>query len=153
MFLAIILLVAAFAQTGDAHPSIAACTSVPGLDALLKPSTALLLGEIHGTAESPAFVATTVCLALHAGQAVTVGLEMPYDDQPRAEAYMRSGADSDRAALLSSPFWAETYQDGRRSRAMASLLQRLHEFTADGLPVHLVLFDRRENASAQARDE
>ena len=31
------------------------CAAVPSLERLLKPGSALLLGEIHGTVESPAF--------------------------------------------------------------------------------------------------
>ena len=130
-----------------------ACEPVPDLEALLKPSTALLLGEIHGTTESPAFVAATVCLALRSGRSVTAGLEIPYEDQPGVETYLHSGTDADRAAMFASPFWTAAYQDGRRSKAMAAPLLRLREFTADRLPVHVAFFDRRENTSAQARDE
>jgi hypothetical protein len=118
------------------------CNSVEGLGNLLEPGRMLLLGEFHGTEESPAFVADAACLATKAGQKVTVGLEIPVDEEARVESYLSSaGSPTDRSALLSGPFWQAEYQDGRRSQAMFSLIESLRRLNHRSSPVHVVLLD------------
>src|ERR1051326_1106924 len=102
----------------------AACDPVDGLGPLLEPGSVLLLGEMHGTEESPAFVDRAACLAHKAGQPVTVALEIPVQEEPLISAYLSSqGGEKDRAALLRGSFWADPYQDGRRSKAMLGLIE------------------------------
>lgn len=43
------------------------CTKIPGSAALLAPGKVVLLGELHGTNESPSFVASLACNAVVAG--------------------------------------------------------------------------------------
>ncbi len=130
-----------------------ACKSVEGFAPLLRPGSVLLLGELHGTAESPAFTGNAACLALAAGRSVTVGLEIWQEEEPRIAAFLASaGAAADRAALLDSPFWRDSYQDGRRSEAMAALLENLRRFRHDGWPVRVALLDRQVHGSGQERD-
>jgi len=120
----------------------AACDPVDGLAPFLEPGSVLLLGEMHGTAESPAFVSQAACLVHKAGHAVTVALEVPVQEEPLITAYLSSpGGEKDRAALLAGPFWADRYQDGRRSRAMLALLEDLRNLRRQGSPVRLVLLD------------
>jgi hypothetical protein len=119
------------------------CQEVPGLEPLLAPGTALLLGEMHGTAESPAFAGNAVCLALRKGTAVTLGLEIPREEGARLEAFLSSpGTEKDQAALFDSPFWQSDYQDGRRSQSRFALLDQMRRWRLQGWPVHVVLFDR-----------
>ncbi|HTQ81108.1 MAG TPA: hypothetical protein VMM92_14000, partial [Thermoanaerobaculia bacterium] len=102
------------------------CPAIAGLAPLLAPGHGLLLGEVHGTVESPAFLANAVCLALQAGRSVTVALEIPLQEEARFEAYLGSaGSAADRTALLAGAFWQDPYQDGRRSQAMLALLESL----------------------------
>lgn len=126
-----------------------ACRDVAGLDPLLAPGAGLLLGEMHGTAESPAFLGNAVCLALRAGRPVTTALEIPREEQDRVEAFLASaGTESDRDALLDSPFWHADYQDGRRSEAMLSLLDELRRLRQGGRPLQVKLIDRVESPTA-----
>jgi hypothetical protein len=119
-----------------------ACEAVEGLRPLLEPGSVLLLGEMHGTAESPAFVGRAACLVHEAGRAVTVALEIPVQEEPLISAYLSSpGEEKDRAALLKGAFWADSYQDGRRSRAMLALLEELRKLRRQGSPVHVALLD------------
>jgi hypothetical protein len=119
------------------------CQAVAGLESLFAPGAGLLLGEMHGTEQSPAFLANAVCLALKAGLPVTVALEIPREETSRTDAFLSSaGGESDRAALLAGPFWRADYQDGRRSQAMFALLERLRQFHASGKPVRAELLDR-----------
>jgi hypothetical protein len=128
------------------------CKAVRGIEPLLKPGV-VLLGEIHGTNESPAFVGEIVCHALRAGLPVTVGLEIPGEEEPRFAAYLDSaGTAADREALLAGAFWQDAYQDGRRSEAMLGLVERLRQLRKQGAKVRLVLLDVTGASSGQERD-
>ncbi|MEZ5332585.1 MAG: hypothetical protein R2991_11155 [Thermoanaerobaculia bacterium] len=124
------------------------CAGVPGADALLVPGRVVMLGEMHGTQESPAFVADLVCRAVEEGLAVRVGLEIAVEERPALAAFLDSaGSEADREALLSTPFWTRPYQDGRSSRAMAALLASLRALRAAGGAVTVFPFSH-ENAGA-----
>ena len=137
-----------------ASPEPLACREVEGLGPLLAPGAGVLVGEIHGTVESPAFVANAACLALRTGLPVTVALEIPREEQARVETFLASaGSDTDRAALLDSSFWQDAYQDGRRSQAMLSLLDEIRRLHRGGHPVRVKLIDRLDpRAGSQERD-
>jgi hypothetical protein len=134
-FLAVVLLAL------GAFPA-AACDPVEGVAPFLEPGSILLLGDIHGTAEIPAFASRVACLAHEAGHAVTVALEIPVQEEPLISAYLSSpGGEKDRTAVLAGPFWTDRFQDGRRSRAMLGLLEDLRNLRRQGSPVRLVLLD------------
>ncbi|HEV7667718.1 MAG TPA: hypothetical protein VGS22_04280 [Thermoanaerobaculia bacterium] len=129
-------------QRAPAAPALA-CEEVAGLGALFAPGGGVLFGEMHGTEQSPAFVANAVCLALSAGLQVTMALEIPREETSRVDVFLASaGGEKDREALLAGPFWRADYQDGRRSQAMFALLERLRQFHRDGKPVRAELLDR-----------
>jgi len=128
-------------------PAPPACHPVDGLAPILKPGTILLLGEIHGTRESPAFVTNAACLAARSGTPVTVALEIPDPEAPRVAAYLASeGAAADRAALLAGDFWRRTGQDGRSSQAMVDLIESVRRIARQGYSVRLRLVDREVEA-------
>ena len=130
-----------------------ACRPVDGLAQLLAPATIVLVGEIHGTEESPAFVADLTCSALAADRSVTVALEIPQEEGERIDTFLASqGGAEDRAALLDGPFWQDVYQDGRRSRAEAGLLDELRRHRRAGKPVRVTLLDQVEQPSGGERD-
>jgi hypothetical protein len=126
----------------DVHAATATCAGVDGVDQLLAPGIVLLVGEVHGTAQSPAFVSALACNAIGAGFPVTVALEIPVDEAGRVDAFLASGgAESDRAALVAGPFWAAGVADGRSSIAMADLLDDLRVARASGMAVQVALVD------------
>lgn len=130
------------------------CAEIAGIDPLLEPGTVVLLGEIHGTREAPAFAAGVACRALAAGRDVVLTLEIPTGEAPRLEAYLASaGGDEDRRALLAGPFWNRSNQDGRSSRAMADLLERARVLRDDSGRLDVRLFDREGEGGSQARDQ
>lgn len=137
-----------------AKPRVAStleCTEVAGLEKLFAPGAGLLLGEMHGTEQSPAFLANAACLALRSGLPLTVALEIPREETSRVDAYLSSpGGEKDRETLLAGPFWRAGYQDGRRSRAMFALLERLRLLHESGKPVRIELLDRAEQPSSSA---
>ena len=154
-----ILAVCLLAGAVGAQPSSpAACEdAAPGLPELLGPGAVLLLGEMHGTNESPRFFAEAVCQALARDLGVTVGLEIPRDESARLDAYLASAGDAAaEAELLAGPIWRRKTQDGRSSLAMLELLRELRVLQAKDLPLHIVLIDdpsqpaRRDVAMAQS---
>ncbi|QSQ18352.1 hypothetical protein [Myxococcus landrumensis] len=124
-----------------------------GLGKQAKPGAVLLLGELHGTEEVPRFVAQGACQATVAGIPVTVGLELPLENQTRVDAFLESqGTEHDWLKLMESPFWRSPYPDGRGSEAMANLLEQLRLLRSQGLDVEVFVFDHPK-ANGQARED
>lgn len=120
----------------------APCRAVAGLDELVRAGKVILLGELHGTAESPAFALNVACHGARADLPVIVGLELSPDEQARVDAYLGStGGEADREAVLSGTIWQREYQDGRNSRAMFELIEGLRALRREGNAVRVVLFD------------
>lgn len=104
----------------------------------------VLVGEVHGTAEAPAFVGALACNAARkAGRlGLVLGVEMPHSDQPALDAFF--ALDSPAAArreLLSAGLFTDVWQDGRDSRAVVSLLEDLRRWRRAGLAILPIAFD------------
>ena len=113
------------------------------LDQALVDTRTFIVGELHGTQETPALVANLAQRWATRGP-VLVALEIPAQEQPRLQAYLRSpGGDADRQRLLAGEFWQTPRErsDGRRSEAMLGLLESLRAFGAAGAPVEVLAFD------------
>ncbi|MCP3136775.1 TraB/GumN family protein [Pyxidicoccus xibeiensis] len=118
---------------------------VRGLKELLKPGLMMLIGEQLGSREAPQVVGDLVCQAAEAGQSVALGLSIPRDEQARIDRYLASaGTPTDQDALLEGPFWRRPYQDGRSSRAVFDLIDRVRAMRELGLHVSLVAYDTDE---------
>ena len=150
--LLVLLLALPAVLTAWAQPRpMLSCPEVPGLAPLLRPGHVVLLGEMHGTNESPQFLQNAVCAALRAGHGVTVGLEIPLSETARVEAFLGSPGNADaEQRLLQGPIWHRAYQDGRASRAMLDLIRTLRAHRAAGLPVRVALID--DPSAPQGRD-
>ncbi|MDQ3370888.1 MAG: hypothetical protein M3680_36175 [Myxococcota bacterium] len=125
---------------------------IAGLDAHLVPGRIVWFGEMHGTEESPRFVGDVACHAARGGR-VQVGLEIPADEQPRLDRYLRSaGSAADREALVAGTFWSQA--DGRSSVAMVALIERVRTLRGAGAAIELVAYDvltpGRDAAMAEA---
>lgn len=130
-----VLGVAVVSACGDRAPA-----ETTSLAALVGDERIVVLGELHGTNEFPAAVGDAAEEVARSSSGLTVALEWPRDDQSLVDTYLASeGSSGDRAALLSSPFWAFT--DGRTSTSMLGLLERLRRLRDGGGEVHVVLFD------------
>ncbi|WP_164002254.1 ChaN family lipoprotein [Pyxidicoccus caerfyrddinensis] len=128
-------------DTGTTNTAQADCgPAIPGMEALLKPAAFIVLGEMHGTQEAPAFTTRLACHAAAAGQPVRVGLELPVEEQPRIDAFLAS-EDGALQPLTAGGFWTQKNQDGRSSKAMLQALVRLRELKRAGLPVDVRAFD------------
>lgn len=113
----------------------------------------LLIGELHGTAETPAIVGELAAALAGAEQPLVVGLEIWRSEQPALDRYLASaGLAEDREQLLASPFWQ--IRDGRSSEAMAALVERLRQLKLKS-PLRVLAFDvdqRADAASGAERD-
>ncbi|MBN8229135.1 hypothetical protein JYK02_16630 [Corallococcus macrosporus] len=122
---------------------------IAGMEAVLKPAAFVVLGEIHGTREAPAFAARLACHAAVSGQPVRLALELPVEDQAHLDAFTAG----ETQGPPDSPFWHREAQDGRGSEAMRGLLERVRELRRAGLPVRVVAFDPggkdRDNTMAE----
>lgn len=121
----------------------------------LPPRGTLLLGEIHGTREIPAFVGRLVATA-SAREPVVLALEIPQDQGAAIQAYLASdGSPAMRRQLVAGPWWQSPAQDGRRSVAMADLIETARALRAAGRSIEVVAIDateqdrEREEAMAQ----
>ncbi|NMO21338.1 hypothetical protein HPC49_35780 [Pyxidicoccus fallax] len=127
------------------------CTrKVRGMAELLKPGRVMLIGEQLGSREAPTVVGDVVCEAAEAGHAVALGLSIPQKEQARIDRYLASpGMPADQDALLEGPFWRRPYQDGRSSRAVFDLIDRVRAMRELGLRVSLVAYDTEEVQASQ----
>ncbi|MBZ4415871.1 hypothetical protein [Myxococcus sp. RHSTA-1-4] len=141
------------ARWKDVDPKTHRCgDTVRGLSELFHPGLTLLIGEQLGSREAPAVVGNVVCQTAEAGHAVVLGLSIPRTEQERLERYLASpGAPVDQDALLEGRFWQRPYQDGRSSRAIFDLIDRVRAMRAAGLRVTLVAYDT-DVASGSERD-
>lgn len=143
------LLLAACAAPPAAAPTAPATAAAPdcgpaisGLDAVAGPGRLVMLGELHGTREIPAFVGDLACQAARGGVPVRLGLELPRSDAPALARFLAGqGDDVARAAVLASEHWQRPEQDGRGSEAMLALIERVGSLRRAGLDIDLFAFD------------
>lgn len=101
-----------------------------------------LVGEMHGTRETPALVGAAIEHLAAKGETVVLALEIADREQPAIDAYLASaGTPADRAALLASPHWAQPPHDGRDSVAMFDLIERMRVLRAGGNDIAVAPFD------------
>lgn len=131
------------------------CVPVPGADGLWQSKTRwVVVGEIHGTNETPDAFTNLVCLAAATGRPVTVALEYSADWQPVINAYLASDGGSEaRATLLTLPVWKSEVQDGRGSVAFLRMFDRLRRMKRAGQITGVIGSDEgRSPPPGQMRD-
>ena len=103
-----------------------ACGHIQGIDKIVGPQKTVLLGELHGTQEIPAFTADLVCAAVQRKLSVVLLLELHSDEDERFARYLHSsGGPEAKQELLAGPHWQGEYPDGRSSWAMVELIERM----------------------------
>ena len=119
----------------------AECNPIAGSEVLWSAKTRwILVGEMHGTVETPQVFADLVCHASRTGRPVVVGLERNETEQPALDAYLAwRGSEADRAALLSHPSW-QNGKDGRSSAALVELIEVLRRLKQRGAISAVVAF-------------
>lgn len=118
------------------------CEPIPGWEKITPSNPVVLLGELHGTKEAPAFAAQMVCQARKSDYPVTLFLELNKTEQGTVDQYLASdGSAIAKGKLLQSGSWGRDYQDGRNSTAMFDLIEYVRKLKQEGQAVELVLMD------------
>jgi hypothetical protein len=117
----------------------------------------LIVGEQHGTVETPVAFADLVCAA-SGSREVVVAVEQPEREQEVINAFMISDGGSEAQAIfLKSAIWQNAFKDGRSSEAMFRFFGALRDMRAAGRIQTVVAFqpprpssrDRYEQAVAE----
>ena len=112
----------------------------------------IVVGELHGAAQVPAFVSGLVCSLLKNGRSVILALERDGDEQVALNHYLLSaGQAADRRALLALPAWAGTFQDGRSSEAVLALIDDMRKLHVAGQRVAVLTMQQRLGADVLQR--
>lgn len=138
-------------STPDEQPPAPDCgPAIAGSEPLMQAGL-VMLGEMHGSNEIPAFVGGLACHAAVRGLEVHVGLELPLAELEALERFL-AGERSDATMLLQGEFWQRAEQDGRSSAAMLALLERIRVLKRAGVDVDAFAFDRAPQATWNERD-
>lgn len=136
--------------------AFAVCSPVPGADQLWSnPSLHwVLIGELHGSNETPLVFENLVCDALARGKQVTVALERPSSEQSSLDDILTAqNLSSAKEHLLKLPGWQEG-MDGRASEAMLRLLISLRTLRKEYPALRVFAFEATyAGAAVGARDE
>ncbi len=134
---------------------IAGCENLPGADALMsnKKIEYVVVGEMHGTNEAPPLIANLACAGNRAGRPVTVAVEQTTDNQPFLDAFMASdGGAKAVAALFAAPMWNRPFEDGRSSKAIFALLNRLRTMRHSKIVDRIIAIDPVVSSSSSERN-
>ena len=119
-----------------------ACLSLDAVPALVCSARTIVLGELHGTTQGPAFAAALACALSRAGTPVLLGVEVLASEQAAIDNYLSGGSERGfYSAAQASSFWVREKHDGRASTAMLALLRRIRDLRAHGAKVEVVTFD------------
>jgi hypothetical protein len=119
------------------------CNSIPGAEQLWLNASIhwLLIGEVHGSNETPRAFADLVCDALAHGRNVTVALERPTSEQLALDGVLtKNDLVEAQKTLLAQHGWREV-MDGRASEAMLRLLLTLRELRKKHRSLAVMAFD------------
>lgn len=136
-----------FAQDAGTNRNLR-CSPPSGAESLWKLADLnfLVIGELHGTRETPRVFGELVCSATtEAKKRVLVALEFPETARAAFEAYVASkGTDEDRSKFLveSGVMARSQFPDGRTSEAMLRMVERLRMLRGAGRQVFVTTFQR-----------
>ncbi|WP_028103922.1 hypothetical protein [Pseudoduganella violaceinigra] len=135
-----LLSIAALAVCVGAQAAPLPCQPQDKIDAAAIKAPIVLVGELHGTQEIPAFVAGLSCSLLRSGRPVVIGLEQLASIQPELDSFMASdgGAEARRQLAASD---LGTLRDGRGSMAMLELVESARAMAKAGAPLKIFAFD------------
>lgn len=148
-----------------ARPGLAQTRPAGGRDDFARKAAALIaaevgnrpmvmLGEIHGTIEIPVITGELAARWTIGSEKrpLLLGLEAAGSDQGRVDRYLASkGTAADRASLLAGTHWTEPRHDGRDSRAMAALIERIRALRSSGADISIAMFDAAGKGERDAR--
>jgi hypothetical protein len=111
----------------------------------------IMVGELHGTEQAPRFVGDLACALARRGLPVTVALELPVELSDRLQRLATAPAGQTNTVDWQAVFSA-AWQDGRRSTAIAELVERVAAMRRAGANVGLASYAPDSAPTAQERD-
>lgn len=116
------------------------CTAPPGWHEVLRQNPRFVVfGELHGTEQSPQFIANLVCAEARKGKPVLLGIERGANfEAALQEAWALPS--SKFAPALAKLGWTGR-QDGTASKAFFDMVVRIHLLKERGLPIHIVAYN------------
>ncbi len=117
----------------------------------------LVLGEFHGTRETPLLVRQLVVDYSRDGAPVLLALELPRGENPTLRDYLASdGGAVARQRLHGRAYWTvrDDQHDGRRSRDMLAMIENLRVLKSQGRVIDVVGYDvDSSDGGNQTRDD
>lgn len=132
------------------------CDQIPGADAILHDRAIrwIIVGEQHGTKEAPEIFADLACLAGKAGRRPVIAVELPVDATETIREFLsRSDERTATERLLTHAFWRGPMFDGRSSKAMLNLLERLRRLKQSNIISDLIAFQPTILATGEAYEK
>lgn len=159
MSLSLLVLSACAGQNIEPAEAELSCLPYANTDQVLAygKSHVIMLGEFHGTNESPEALEQLVCAALQTGETVRVGLEANWSQGIALNE--AATLPVDRAAMLEAAPMMWGAHDGRSSVATFELLEQIATWKAAGHDVSVFAFDGepsewiKEDGTGSPRDE
>lgn len=99
----------------------------------------IILGEMHGTNESPDALRQLACSLLKSGQSVKIGLEAEWPQGEELNALLDRPFSREEAFGAAPSMWST--HDGRSSEAVYRLLEQLSRWKQQGLDISIFAFD------------
>ncbi|HAI94734.1 MAG TPA: hypothetical protein DCM36_08540 [Xanthomonadaceae bacterium] len=129
--------VRAEAPSSQQPADVALAAAVADIDKASAGRHVILLGEWHGTVQTPALVAQLVGRVARAHRVpVVLALEIAEDQQASLDAWMASdGGIEARQRLLANRHLQEPHHDGRDSRAMLDMLAAVRTLREQALDI------------------
>lgn len=145
------LFAAALAASAGAQAAPLPCQPQSLLDAAAIRERVILVGELHGTNEMPAFASGLACSLLQQGRQVVLSLELPSDVQPEIDRYLASdGGEQARQPLYDTNFGK--LRDGRGSVAYMAMMEQVRVLRNAGAPITLAATDAGRSQLPGSRD-
>ncbi|WP_052108111.1 hypothetical protein [Aerolutibacter daejeonensis] len=111
----------------------------------------VLLGELHGTHETPALVAALLSRLGARDETLVLALEIARQEQSAVDDFLASNGDAvARSRLLAGSHW-QAIHDGRDSASMLALIEHVRRLRQGGRTVQVVLFDDLDAFSVRGR--
>jgi uncharacterized iron-regulated protein len=130
-----------------------ACDPIENIESVLSRQV-IVLGEIHGTNESPRFAENLVCHLLKAKNRVVLALEISNAYQSQIADAMNQTSEAAAVAQLGKmPFWRPSMQDGKRSIGYMSLLRSAWRWKQQNPEFQVMAVDLPSSNVPVAREE
>jgi hypothetical protein len=114
--------------------------AIRGSELVLKFPATVLIGEIHGTWQTPTLVASFVRSAQTERVPTILCVEISSSEQRSLNQFLQSdGGEPAVATLLSRPYWSGT--DGRASLGMFAMMELMRRLNRQGGDIRIVAID------------